>query len=65
MRAGPAVGQYLAGVDFLATRTAFPLSQVAARLEADVSWAKDAAKVRMVAGVVKELATEPRLARGQ
>jgi hypothetical protein len=41
------------------------LTQLAAQLEADVSGAKDAAKVQMVAEVVKQLATEPRLAQGQ
>jgi hypothetical protein len=41
------------------------LSQLAARLEADVSASKDAAKMRMLAGVVKELSTEPRLAQGR
>ena len=41
------------------------LSQLAARLEADVSASKDAAKVRTLAGAVKELSSEPRLAQGR
>jgi LVIVD repeat-containing protein len=41
------------------------LTQLAAQLEGDVSSAKDGAKVRMLAGVVRELSTEPSLARGQ
>jgi hypothetical protein len=48
-----------------ATEQRDALTQLAARLEADVIAAKDAAKVRTLAGVVKELATEPSLARGQ
>jgi hypothetical protein len=41
------------------------LTQLAAQLEADVSAAKDGAKVRTLAGVVKELAAEQTLARRQ
>ena len=41
------------------------LSQLAAQLDRDVNAAEDAAKVRTLAGVVRELATEPSLARGQ
>ena len=41
------------------------LTQLATRLERDVNASKDAIKVRTLAGVVKELATEPRLAQGQ
>ncbi len=41
------------------------LTQLAAQLEEDMSGPKDAAKVRMVAGVVRQLASEPSLARGQ
>ena len=41
------------------------LTKLATQLEGDVSAAKDAAKVRMLAGVVRELSTEPSLARGQ
>jgi hypothetical protein len=41
------------------------LTQLAARLEGDVTSAKDAAKVRTLAGVVKELSTKPSLARGK
>jgi hypothetical protein len=41
------------------------LTQLAARLEGEVNGAKDAIKVRTLAGVIKELSTEPGLARGQ
>jgi hypothetical protein len=41
------------------------LTKLAARLEGDVSGAKDGAKVRTLSGVVRQLATEPSLARGQ
>jgi hypothetical protein len=41
------------------------LTKLGAQLEGDVSVAKDAAKVRMLAGVVRELSTEPSMARGQ
>ena len=41
------------------------LTQLAAQLERDVSGAKDAAKARTLAQSVRELSTEPRLARGQ
>ncbi|HWN18659.1 MAG TPA: hypothetical protein VNO19_07060 [Gemmatimonadales bacterium] len=38
---------------------------LAARLEGEVNHSKDAIKVRTLAGVVEQLATEPSLARGQ
>ena len=41
------------------------LNKLASRLEGEVNNAKDAIKVRTLAGVVKELSTEPSLARGQ
>jgi len=41
------------------------LAQLAVRLEGDVNSAKDGAKVRTLAGVVRELSTEPNLARGR
>jgi hypothetical protein len=41
------------------------LTQLAARLEGDVNGSKDAAKVQTLSGVVRQLATEPHLARGQ
>ena len=41
------------------------LTQLAARLEGEVNGSKDAIKVRTLTGVVKELSTEPSLARGK
>ncbi|HEY8196167.1 MAG TPA: hypothetical protein VIG04_04280 [Gemmatimonadales bacterium] len=41
------------------------LTGLAARLDGEVNNAKDAIKVRLLAAVVKELSTEPSLARGQ
>jgi hypothetical protein len=41
------------------------LTQLAAQLEGNVTAAKDAAKVRTLAGVVKQLGTEPRLVQGR
>jgi hypothetical protein len=41
------------------------LNQLATRLESEASGAGDPAKVRTLAGTVRQLATEPRLARGR
>ena len=48
-----------------ATEQRDSLTQLAARLDGDASGAQDVAKVRTLAGVVKELSTGPSLARGQ
>jgi hypothetical protein len=41
------------------------LTRLAAQLDGEVNAAKDAIKVRTLAGVIRELSTEPSLARGQ